>query len=144
MTLVSHHPPTPCSLRKTAKCVTFHNPFVDPAQPCSSTPLPQGLSQQEEDHASLEVSVGHDTHIKGTEHKSLSTTPSKPLPQPAFVHCFLPKAIIPLKSALKAQLTKASAPCSTSTVQDMMALKQVFPNFFDTIGNMSGTLYHQD
>ena len=52
---------------------------------------------------------------------------------------FPPKATVPLKSALKVQLTKATAPCSTSMVQDIMALQQAHPNSFDVIGNMSGT-----
>ena len=75
--------PTPCSLRKTAKCVTFHGPLVDPVQPCSSTPLPQGLSGKRKT-ASLEVCFGHNRHIKGTEHKNSqpdlqSLYPNQPL-----------------------------------------------------------------
>ena len=35
--------PTSCSLRKTAKHVTFCDLLEDPVQPCSSAPLPQGL-----------------------------------------------------------------------------------------------------
>ena len=77
--------------------------------------------------------------MKGTKYKSPSTTLSKPLPQPALVHYLSSKAISPLKSALKAQLTKVTTPCSTSMVWDIMVLKQAFPNSFNTIGNMSWT-----
>ena len=130
--------PTPCSLRKTTMHVTFCDPLVDSAQQHSSATLPQGLSGKMKT-ASLEASFGQNMHIKGTECKHPSTTPSKHLPQPALIHNLSPKAIIPLKSALKVQLTKATAPCSTSAVQDIMALKWAFLDSSDTFGNMSGT-----
>ena len=131
--------PIPCSKGKTTKHVTFHDPLVNLAQPYSSMPSPRGLSSKRKT-TSLQVSFSSNTHIlKVLSTKTPSTTPSKPLHQPVLVHCIPQKGIIPLKSALKPQSTKATAPCSTSVVQNIMALKQAFPDSFNTIGNMSST-----
>ena len=132
--------PTPSSKKKTAKHVTFSDRLVHQNQ-TFSTPSPQGLNDKRKT-TSLQESFGNNTYIRGTQHKSQSNTPVN-LPQPALVHHCLPKAVIPIKSALKAQLPKATPPCSISMVQDIMALRWAFPNSFDTIGNMSD-LYHQD
>ena len=112
--------PTLSGKRQTTKSITFSDALVCLDQPCSA-PSPQGLISKRK-IVSLQVTFGNNTYIRGTECKSPSTTPTS-LPQPALVHHCLPKAIMPIKLALKTQLPKATSPCSTSVVQDIMVLK---------------------
>ena len=60
-------------------------------------------------------------------------------PIPALKQCVPYTPNFKTKSVLKMKLTKVTSPCTTTRVQDIIALKLVFLASFDTIGNMSRT-----
>ena len=67
------------SLRKTAKCVTFHDPLIDLDEP-HSTSHTQGLSSMRKT-AAHEVSFQESSFtISGTQYKSPSHPTSQPIP----------------------------------------------------------------
>ena len=75
-------PQCPCNppggLRKTAKCITFHDPLIDLAKPCS-TSQPQGLNGLRKTvTSSLKVRFQDpETMINGTKHKRPYPTTSQ-------------------------------------------------------------------
>ena len=66
-------------------------------------------------------------------------------PQPhnySLYHPLKPMLCIPhyqIKASSQGKIDKSDLPSSTAMVQDIIALKQAFPDSFDTIANMSGT-----
>ena len=126
--------PTPGSLKKTAKHVTFHDLLLDLDQShCKS--LPKGLcSLRKTACPQVHFSDKEKAYSNGTWHKHPSTTTGKHQPN---IKSSPHKPITPTNSVLKVKSTQATSPCSPSTVWDIIALKQAFPGSFDTIGNMS-------
>ena len=130
--------PAQGSLRKTAKQVNFHDPLIDLSQPCS-TSQPQVLSSlRNTTTSSHEVSFQDPaTTINGTKYRRSSPTTSHPIS--VLKHCIPYMPNLKPKSALKVKLTKMNSPCSTTVVQDIIALKQAFLASFNTTGNISWT-----
>ena len=135
-TLCAPTSPTPGSLRKTAKCITFCDPPLDLHQPHSAS-LPQGQGGLRKTTLKVSYSDPVKTTINSTQCKKPPTTPSQPLP--ALNHHSSPAENIKPKPPLKMTWTKATSSISITVVQDIISLKQDFPDSFNTIDNMSRT-----
>ena len=121
--------PSQGSVRKTTKTFTFWDPLVEPASHFA-VPQPHPPQQQEEDHFPQGKLHYSSLHQWLKAQNPLSTTITHTI-KAILVHCLHPTP--------KAQLPKATSPCTTAQVLDLMALKQAFPNSFNTIGNMPRT-----
>ena len=106
--------PASCSLRKTAKHVTFHDPLIDLDQPCS-TPHTQGLSGLRKT-APPNVSFQESSStINNTKCKSPSSTMSQPIPALKKSVPYIPN--LKTKSALETKFTKVTSPYTTTMLQ---------------------------
>ena len=125
--------PAPGSLRKTAKHVTFCDPLIDLDQPGNS-PHTQGLSSLKKTAACKVSFQESSSTINDTKCKSTSNPTSQPIPSLKQHILYTPN--LKTKSALKVMSTKATSPCTTTVVQDIIALRWAFLASFGTIRNM--------
>ena len=127
--------PTSGRLRKATKWVTFCDPLINLDQPDHINPYQGGLGKTT---CKVTFSDLVKSTINSTQHK-ISQPHSYSLYQPLKPVFPTPHYQTKASPQGKGEFSRVTSPTSTAIVQDIIALKQVFPDSFDTIGNMSGT-----